>query len=342
MECLIVGDPGLPSKYIYEEMKRLEKYGVTFTCIDWMRNLSMDGFYSVIMEVEREGPEGVEPPREMLRLISDKEILIVHFAPVSSRMIENGKRLKIIGSVRGGLENIDVEAADMKGITVINAPGRNADAVADLTMGLILALARRIVLSHCLLKKGVWRSFSREQLPYNLKGKILGIIGFGRVGREVAGRAKAFGMAILAYDPYVNREIFSRFGAEPVDLGNLLRNSDVISLHTRLTPETYHLIGEREFKIMKRTALFINTARGRIVDEEALVKALKKKWIAGAALDVFEEEPISVENPILKFENVVFTPHIAGSTRESILVNGPKIVCDQIENLLKHQSMGNP
>lgn len=335
MKCLIVGDPGLPSKYIYEGVKRLERYGVTFTCIDWRKNLSMERFYSVIMEIERGGAGGVKPPRGIRKLVSDKEILIVHFAPVSSQIIENGRALRIIGCVRGGLENIDVKTAEGRGITIINAPGRNSNAVADLTMGLILALVRRIVSSHSLLKKGLWRSFSREKLPYDLKGKVLGVIGFGHIGREVAKRASAFGMAILAYDPYVDMETFSRFGAMPVDLCSLLSNSDVVSLHTRLTPETYHLIGEREFKMMKRTAFFINTARGRLVDERALVKALREEWIAGAALDVFEEEPVTSENPILRFENVVLTPHIAGSTRESILVNGPRIVCDRIEDLLR-------
>ncbi|MEM2123446.1 MAG: 2-hydroxyacid dehydrogenase [Candidatus Bathyarchaeia archaeon] len=339
MKCLIVGDPGLPSKYIYEGMRRLERYGVSFTSIDWRKNLSIERFYSVIMEIEREGVGGVKPFREMFELIFDKEILIVHFAPVSSQIIENGRALKIIGCARGGLENIDVKAAGERGITIINAPGRNADAVADLTMGLILSLVRRIASSHCLLKKGIWRSFSRERLPYDLRGKVLGVIGFGNIGREVAKRAKAFGMIILAYDPYVDKEAFSRFGAEPVDLHNLLSNSDVVSLHTRLTAETYHLFGEREFKMMKRTAFFINTARGRLVDERALVKALEEEWISGAALDVFEEEPVSGENPILRFENVVLTPHIAGSTRESILVNGPKIISDRIEELLRYQSI---
>ena len=338
MKCLIIGDPGLPSKYIYNGIRRLERCGVDFTCIDWKEDLTRERFYSAIMEIEREGVEKIEPFREMLEHISDIEILVVHFAPVSSQVIKNGGKLKIIGCTRGGLENINVKVAKENGITVINAPGRNADAVADLTMGLILALVRKIALLHCMLKEGVWKSFSREQLPYDLRGRVLGIIGFGYIGREVAKRAKAFGMEILSYDPYVEKRVISKFGAKPVGIESLLKDSDIVSLHTRLTPETYHLMGEREFKMMKRTALFINTARGRLVNEEALVKALEEGWIAGAALDVFEEEPIGDENPILKFENVVLTPHIAGSTRESLLINGPKIIRDRIEELLKCES----
>lgn len=340
MRCLIIGDPGLPSRYIYDEMKKLEGYGVNFTCVDWKEDLPMERFYSIIMRIEREGSEKIEPPREMLEHIPDIEILIVHFAPVSSQVIKNGKMLKIIGCTRGGLENINVEIARKRGIAVINAPGRNADAVADLTIGLILALVRKIVSLHSMLRKGVWKSFNREQLPYDLRGKILGIIGFGHVGREVAERAKAFGMRILAYDPYVERETILRFGVKPIDMDNLLRDSDIVFLHTRLTPETYHLMDEKEFKMMKRTALFINTGRGRLVNEEALVKALEEKWIAGAALDVFEEEPISGKNPLLKFEEVVLTPHIAGSTRESLLVNGPRIVRERIEDLLRRDKSG--
>jgi D-3-phosphoglycerate dehydrogenase len=336
MKCLICGDPDLPSQYLYSEIKKIEKYGVSLTTTDWKKNWTLDKLYSLILKIEQEGPEKVEPCEEILDQINDKEILVVHNAPVSSYVIEKGKKLKIIGCARGGYENINVNAAKERGIVVVHAPGRVAIAVADFTIGLILALLRNIVGLHNLLKKGIWKAIDREyeSLPYDLNGKVLGIIGFGQVGKEVAKRAEAFGMSILIYDPYVSDALLPPY-ARKSDLDNLLKKSDIISIHARLTPETHHLIGEREFKLMKRSALFINTARAEIVDENALINSLKNGWIAGAALDVFKEEPLRKDHPILQFENVIVTPHSAGATRESLLINGPRIIADQIEALLQ-------
>lgn len=335
MKCLIWGDCALSSRHFYNEMKKLERYGVTFTTVDWKKEMTIKNFRFITTKIEREGPDVFDVSEKILGKVSDAEILVVHYAPVSTKLIEAGEKLKIIGCARGGYENVNVGAAKKRKITILRAPGRNKHAVADYTIGLILALARNISRRHSLLKKGIWESFDVEKLPHDLSNEVLGIIGFGNIGREVAKRATSFGMKILAFDPYVEKEIISKLGAEPVDLDILLKSSDVVSLNARLTPKTFHMIGEGEFKLMKKTALFVSTSRGSLVNESALVKALENRWISGAALDVFEEEPIQSGHPILKFENVVLSPHCAGATKESLFVNGPKIIANQIESLLK-------
>jgi D-3-phosphoglycerate dehydrogenase len=335
MKCLIWGDYALSSKQIYNEMEKLQRYGLTFTKLDWRNVDSIRDFRFITTKIEQEGPESFDLPEDVLSEAGDAEIMVIHYAPVSTKLIEASKKLKIIGCARGGYENVNVDAARGRGIKVVHAPGRNKYAVADYTIGLILAASRHIAKQHCLLKKGTWESFDVNNLPYELKDKVLGIVGFGNIGREVAKRAMGFGMNILAFDPYAEKEIASKFRAKLVDLDILLKQSDIVSLNVRLTPETFHMMGEAEFKLMKNSALFVNTSRGAIVDESALVKSLENRWIDGAALDVFEEEPIKGDHPVLKFENVVVSPHCAGATVESLFVRGPKIITEEIESLLK-------
>ncbi len=272
--------------------------------------------------IKRELKEFVGDPRELAKLVEDEEteVLIVHLAPVTSEVIEAGKNLKIIGCARGSPVNVDVDAASQKSIPVIFAPGRNSEAVADYTIGIIIALIRNIVTSHQLLSKGVWSDefYSYDLCGHELSSLTLGLVGLGRVGLEVAKRARAFNMKVLAYDPYVSRDIMEKENVEKKEtLDELLTEADIISLHARLTPETFHMIGERELKLMKKTAILINTARGGLVDEKALIKALKEKWISGVALDVFESEPLSSTHPLLELDNVILTPHIAGASKET-------------------------
>ena len=333
MKCVLCGDPALSSKIMYQVMKELEVDGVNFKCMDWKKDLTVDQFYSEILKIERLGPEGVEPFNELTEEVRDADFLIVHFAPVSRNTILQSKNLKMIGCVRGGYENVNVHAAREKGIPVINAPGRSTSAVADFTMGLIIALVRRIPEFYFELKHGKWKTVDRNNMPLNLEDMILGIVGFGSIGQAVAKRAQGFGMRILAYDPYV-KEVPNGLNVKLVSLEELLKVSDIITIHARLTSETFHLIGEKEFKLMKKGAYFINTARSGIVDTNALIKALEEKWIAGAAVDVFDEEPLSSESKFLKLDNVIITPHMAGSTLGTFL-NGPRLMVKEIRRTLK-------
>jgi len=273
-----------------------------------------------MMGVKRELREFVGDPRKLAELVQDIDVLLVHLAPVTKEVLTRGKRLKVIGCARGEPVNIDIEAATMLGIPVIATPGRNAEAVADYTLGLILAHTRNIARAHALLKRGIWTDefYDYKFCGYELSGKTLGIIGLGKIGTKVARRAKAFGMKVIAYDPYVDEERMKSHGVKKVDMETLLKESDIVSIHARLTPETKHMIGEKELKLMKPTAILVNTARGSIVDEEALTRALKQGWIAGAALDVFEVEPLPPNHPLLGLNNVTLTPHIAGASKETV------------------------
>ena len=254
-------------------------------------------------------------PSQLLERIVQYEVLVVRSATkVTKELIDAGKQLKIIARAGVGLDNIDVEAARARGIQVINTPEAPTVAVAELTIALMLSWIRHLPRADSGMKEGKWEK--AELMGGELRGKTLGIIGTGRIGRAVGYKAKAFLMNLLAYDVVQNQEFAERTGAKYVDLDTLLRESDFVTLHVPLMPETKHMMSKRELDLMKPTALLINTSRGEVVDEAALIKALKKGKIAGACLDVYEREP-PAESPLLKLSNVVLTPHLGASTREA-------------------------
>jgi len=252
----------------------------------------------------------------LVELVKDVEAIIVRSKPkVTRRVIESAPKLKVIARAGVGLDNIDVEAAKEKGIEVVNAPAASSRSVAELAVGLMFSVARKIAFADRKMREGVWAK--KEAMGIELEGKTIGIIGFGRIGYQVAKIANALGMNILLYDPYPNEERAKEVNGKFVDLETLLKESDVVTIHVPLVESTYHLINEERLKLMKKTAILINTSRGPVVDTNALVKALKEGWIAGAGLDVFEEEPLPKDHPLTKFDNVVLTPHIGASTVEA-------------------------
>jgi len=253
--------------------------------------------------------------------IKDIDVLMVVYAKITEKIIDSAEKLKGIVRYGIGVDNIDLKAATRRKIPVANIPDYCIGTVADHTLALILALNRKIPMADRILRTGewgVWTSPPSKLKGTDLEGKVLGLIGVGKIGAAVATRAKGFGMRIIAYDPYLTKEISEKLDIELVDLPTLLKNADFVSIHAPLTPETCGMIGEGELRLMKRTAYIINTARGPIIQERALYKALKEGWIAGAGLDVYEKEPPNPDNPILKLENVVLTPHIAYYTEEAI------------------------
>ncbi len=254
-------------------------------------------------------------PAELIAKVGGYEILIVRSATrVTKEVIDAGERLKVIVRAGVGLDNIDVEAAESRGIKVINTPEAPTVAVAELVFGLMLAWVRRLPEADASMKAGKWEK--ARLTGSELRGKILGIIGTGRIGRAVGYKAKAFLMDLLAYDPVQNAEFAERTGAKYVDLDTLLRESDFVTLHVPLMPQTRHIVGKRELELMKPTAVLINTSRGGVVDEGALVEVLKQGKIAGACLDVYEKEP-PVDSQLLELPNVVLTPHLGASTHEA-------------------------
>ncbi len=251
--------------------------------------------------------------KEMMELIVDVDGVIVGLDPVTETVIKAAPKLKIISKYGIGVDNIAVDFATQQKIMVTNTPGANSLAVAELTMGLILDVARQISYSDRRLRQNQWGRYQ----GFELKGKTIGLVGTGQIGKEVAVRAKGFGMKITGHDLKPDYEWARTVEAVYLPLDELLSTADIVSLHLPLTDDTYHLIGERELALMKKTAILINTARGGIVDEKALIQALEKKAIAGAGLDVYEQEP-PTDSPLRTLDNVVLTSHIGAHTFEAI------------------------
>jgi len=252
---------------------------------------------------------------EVIKYCSDADGLLVQYAPITSRVM--GKlSAKVITRYGIGVDNIDVKAATERNILVTNVVYDVTD-VAEHTLSLILSLVRRIPWIHTTARAGEW-DWRTWQPITRLRGKTVGIIGFGRIGRQVAQRLKGFEVEVIAYDPYVSPAVFREQGVERVDFEALLERSDIITVHVALTAETRHMVGEEEFKKMKRDALLVNVSRGGIVDEKALYRALKAGSISGAGLDVLESEPPTKGNPLLSLGNIVITPHMAWYSTSSL------------------------
>ena len=252
---------------------------------------------------------------EFVSAARDADALYAKGRLITKRIIDGLEQCKVIALGTVGVDSVDVAAATARGIPVTNVPDTFIEEVADHTMMLILATYRRLVVMDKLVREGRWAEGRPllSQFP-RLMGQTLGFIAFGHVARAVAVRARAFGIHLLAYDPYVEELVVSQYGVEPVDLTELLQRSDIVSMHAPATPEAYHLLTEQHFRRMKPGALFISTGRGPTVDEPALIKALQEGWIAAAGLDVLEEEPPALTNPLLKMENVILTPHVASAS----------------------------
>ena len=246
----------------------------------------------------------------LLCLLTDK---------IDARVIEAGERLKVISNYAVGYDNIDVEAATKRGIYVTNTPGVLTETTADLAWAILMAIARRVVEADKYVRAGRWVHAwgPKMMLGSDVHGKTLGIVGLGRIGSAVARRAKGFNMRVIYYDVVRREDLEGELDLEYKPLEELLKEADYITLHVPLTKDTYHLIGERELNMMKPTAYLINTSRGAVIDQRALYRALKERRIAGAALDVFEKEPIDQDDPLLELDNVVLTPHIGSASVET-------------------------
>ena len=253
---------------------------------------------------------------ELCEIIGDYDALIVRSGTqVTARVLEHGRRLKVVGRAGVGIDNVAVDEATRSGVLVMNTPEANTTATAEHAMALLMAAARNVVAAHNSLADGRWErsSFTGTELS----GKTLGVVGFGRVGRSVAARAQAFGMTIMAYDPFVSERVAKTAKVELVDLEELLAASDFVTLHTSLTDETHNLINTERLSLMKPTATIINAARGGLVDTEAVAKALDNDQLRAAALDVFATEPPESGHPLINHPKVVHTPHLGASTTEA-------------------------
>jgi D-3-phosphoglycerate dehydrogenase len=278
--------------------------------------LSEGGLALLRRDFEVDVREDLTDPEALARAIGPYDALIVRSQTrVTARVLEAGERLKVVARAGIGIDNVDVEAATRRGILVVNAPQSNVVSAAEHTFALLLAQARNIPQAHAALREGRWERARYQGVE--LAGKTLGIVGLGRVGTLVAQRALAFGMRVIAYDPYVARHRAKEIGVDLMpSLESLLVQSDFVSIHLPRTPDTEGLIGAHELSLMKEGARLVNTARGGIVDEEALAKAIAEGHLGGAALDVFAQEPPG-DSPLFRLENVVVTPHLGAATVEA-------------------------
>ncbi|MGD9143420.1 MAG: C-terminal binding protein [Dehalococcoidia bacterium] len=255
---------------------------------------------------------GCESEDDIISEAQDADAILTVGAPMTRRVLERLPKCQLIVRYGIGYDTVDVEAATDNNILLVNIPDFCLEEVSNHAIALLLACAKKIPHLNNLVKEGRWMEAKQAQSPMeSIHGQTLGIIGCGNIGRTTARKAKCFGLDVLGYDPYVDRVLAEEFDITLVKLPELLDKSDYISVHTALTDETYHLIGDEQFKLMKPTAFFINTARGPVVDEPALIRAFAEGRIAGAGLDVFEQEPVDPDNPLLKMDNVVVMPHSA-------------------------------
>jgi D-3-phosphoglycerate dehydrogenase len=254
---------------------------------------------------------------DVIRVGKDADALLVQYAPITERVINRLERVRAIGRYGIGVDNIDLHAATQRGIQVVNVIYAIYD-VADHTVAMLLAIGRKIPFIYEATKAMRW-DWKEFQPIMRLKGSKAGIIGFGRVGMEVAKRLTGFGMILLGYDPFVSERVFKDVGVEKAELEKLLSESDYITLNSALSKENVHMIDEPQLRMMKKTAFVINTSRGQLINESALIKALRGGWIAGAALDVLEKEPPTAENPLIRMENVIMSPHLAWYSESSVL-----------------------
>jgi len=335
MEVLCIGDVMIPGDNIGAAAKTLRLNNLNIDIKNWETDWGKLQDRRLI--IEKQGPSAESVVPQILNANKDTEMLLVLFCPVSREAINALPNLKLIGASRAGLENIDVKYATEKGIIVQNIKGRNAQAVSDFTIGLILGEVRNIARSYHAVKNGVWRkNFVNSEMIPELQGKTIGLVGFGDIGQLVAQKLSGFQVNVLVFDPYVSDEVIQKYHVQKVTIEDLLKNADFVSLHARLSKDSKNVIGEKELSLMKKNAYLINTARAGLINEEALYNTLKEKKIAGAALDVFWQEPIGENSRWLELDNVTLTTHIAGTTKEA-LTKSPYLLVEDINKLLENK-----
>lgn len=283
-------------------------------------------------------------PDEIVDFVGDAEILVTQLAPVSAAMLARMPRLRLIAVSRGGPVNIDIQAAQLRQIKVVNAPGRNASAVAEFTIGAILAQTRLIGTGHDALRAGDWRGdlYRVDRTGRELSEMTVGLIGYGQIGTRVVKLLRPFGCRILVHDPYVSLSAEDvNAGVISVSLEQLLAESDIVSLHPRVTPETTGMMNASRLAAMKPGSYLINTARGPLLDYQALVEVLQQGKLAGAALDTFSIEPAPIDWALLKLPNVTVTPHIAGASVRTVTV-AAEMVAEEVRRFLAGEPPLNP
>jgi D-3-phosphoglycerate dehydrogenase / 2-oxoglutarate reductase len=335
VKILVVGDSYMPPHYFAQAFARLDgAHEILYFQVDDVPSRRP------ATESERKLREYQGSPAELGERMAGVEVLVVHGAPVSAEVVEASSELRLVCCARGGPVNVDVEAVSARGLPLVNTPGKNAEAVADLTLAFLVMLARGFPKAQRFLAEGNRLRDNWEGarfMGHDLRRHVLGLVGYGQVGRRVAGRAVSFGLAVLVYDPNVRagRDV------EQVDsLEDLLSRADFLSLHARATAANENLIDAAALAAMKPGAFLINTARETLVDEDALDAALASGHLAGAALDVVLASDAAGAHRLLRHENVVLTPHVGGATHETLL-QGAEMVAEEIARFAAGEQLVN-
>ena len=338
LNVVVVGDFYVSNDTMEEALKQSPLNINKITKLYWGVD-NNDDWAEHQLNIEKNGSEAEPYPDSLDDCIEDCDLLMVHFCPVPKKLIDKAKNLKAIITCRGGLEHINVKAATEKNIAVVNVI-RNAVPVAEFAIGLMLSLTRNIIIANNDIKNNKWtKNFDNKEFLSTLSNLKIGLVGMGNIGIEIATRLKAFGCNIIAYDPYLDK---NRIKANDLEnnvefkdnIEDIFREADIVSLHMRLVDANKGIVNKKLFSLMKKTAYFVNTARGGLVNQSDLIEALKNKQIAGAALDVFQDEPIEKDCELIKLNNVVLTSHIAGQTVDAI-PKSPFLLMKELDKILK-------
>ncbi len=339
-KILCVADGGITVEMM-EELRVLEPLGAEITIVEDKDMYSMGPITDRMTLIEHQGIDAAPTCKALLENCADKDILVVHVASINKEIIEKAKNLKVAAVLRGGYENADVPLLTERGVKLINAPWRSANAVADFTVGMMIAENKNIARSHHLLMEGKWcKKYDNQSYIHDMRKMTVGIIGFGYIGQRVRMRLQGFECRVLVYDPYADPTQFDDHNVAFVSLDELLHQSDIVTLHLRLSEKTEHFIGREELSKMKPTAYLINTARAGLVDTHALTEALQDHAIGGAAVDVYDEEPLAADHPYLKLSNITLTSHLAGTSCDTMMTS-VEIGLEDLKRYLTGKEMVN-
>ncbi len=336
LSTVVIGDVFVPGTLLADAIRtRLGPDFGPISVFDWSVEGGPNALHAQQHQIELHGPDAVALPDELIEAVSKAELLVVHFAPICSDLIQTAPRLQAVFAARAGTENIASEAARLRGIDVRGVKGRNAIAVAEMTLALSLAEMRNIVRAHRSIADGGWRKeFSSR--PRELTGATVGLVGYGAVARRFVRLLTGLDTSIIAYDPFTDPRVLAEDGVLAVSLEEVFSRSDLVTVFARLTEENTRFISSQLFSSMRPGSYFVNTARSRLVDYDALYEALVHGPLAGAALDVFDEEPLPSESPWRSLDNVTLTSHFAGDTPASFQRSGA-LIAEQIADFLKNE-----
>ncbi len=318
-----------------EKFLFLKEYGYEVVILPFIEGCTEDRFMETFLKFETKGPDAVTSSQKLLEEVRDASLLITQLSPISTETLEAAENLEAVIILRSGVENVNLPYCTERGIKVMNVPGRLAVPVSEYTVGMIISETKNIARSHETIRRGGWSNkYPNQDWSFNLKNHNVGLVGYGNIGKRVARVMQSMEANVIVYEPYMKAEDIEVEGCRAVSLDELCQEADVISVHFRLTDKTKGMIGPGQFALMKPGTFLVNTARAGLIDEQALIEALQNHKIAGAALDVFHEEPLPGDHPFMTMDNVTITAHIAGLSCDAFDI-AYEIVSENIEHYLE-------